>query len=142
VNPIDTIANAAMISLVALSIENNPSFTNDHDFVPTLLKVSRMSRDFIELLASRMGKQSADIFPNNENELKEWPKQLLQIVKEKGLDKDQEVLLAAQEILPYENRLMETIEKHVSHNQQSYSGQITLLAGDSSTDAPPPPKKK
>jgi len=138
------IANAILISLLALRMDSAALYKATPDVLRRLQEILRLSLAFMNLLQSRVEKQSIDIFPADETDWQEWLKRLHQLIREKGLDQDQEIRAAAQELVPYGNELMEITEKlfsdkHPSNNQGSLLGR-TGLPGDPTTDAPPPKK--
>ena len=138
------IANAILISLLALRMDSDALYKATPDVLQRLQEILRLSLAFMNLLQSRVEKQSIDIFPADETDWQEWLKRLHQLIREKGLDQDQEIRVAAQELVPYGNELMEITEKlfsdkHPSNHHGSLLGR-TGLPGDPTTDAPPPKK--
>jgi hypothetical protein len=144
VNVEAVIANAILISLLALRMDSAALYKATPDVLRRLQEILRLSLAFMNLLQSRVEKQSIDIFPVDETDWQEWLKRLHQLIIEKGLGQDQEIRAAAQELVPYGNELMEITEKLFSdklssNNHGSLLGR-TGLPGDSTTDAPPPKK--
>ncbi len=138
------VANAIIGSLLALKLDSEFLYKTKPDLRQRLEAVFRLSISFMNLLQSRAEKQSVDIFSDYEQSSQDWPERLPRLIREKGLDRDQEILAAAQEFLPYGNDLIEVAEKLFSDKSTS-SGRESLLGhadlpGDPTTDAPPPRK--
>lgn len=106
-----TVANAIISSLVALKLDSEFLYKMKPDIRQRLEAVFRLSISFMNLLQSRAEKQSIDIFSDYERNSQDWPERLPQLIREKGLDQDREILAAAQEFLPYGNDLIEVAEK-------------------------------
>ncbi len=138
------VANAIISSLVALKIDSEMLYKETPEARRRLQEVFHLSISFMNLLQSRAEKQFIDVLPKDEKDWQEWPKRLPQLIREKGLDQDQEILAAAQELLPYGKDLVEIAQKlfldqDFSSDRRSLLGRAGL-PGDPTTDAPPPKK--
>lgn len=132
-NSEDMITNAIMISLVAQTMAHDAAYANDQDFLPIQAPLLQKSRGFLELLETRIGMQFNEFLPKNQTGWEKLPERF----REMGLDQDQEILHAARELVPFGNNLIKIIEKYHPREHQA-NLQFGSLAGDSTTDAPPP----
>lgn len=132
-NSEEMITNAVMISLVAQTMAHDAQYANDQDFLPIQTPLLQRGRVFLTLLETRIGVQINEFLPKNQAGWEKLPEQF----REKGLDQDQEILHAAKELVSFGNNLLEIIEKHHPRDHQA-NLQLGGLAGDPTTDAPPP----
>jgi hypothetical protein len=130
------IANAILISLLALRMDPDTLYKASPDTLRRLQEILRRSLALMHLLQSRAAKQSIDILPADETDWQEWNQRLHELIREKGLNQDQEILAAAQELVPFGNELMKITEKLFSDDQGSLPGSAGL-PGDPTTDTPP-----
>ncbi len=138
------IANAIVSSLVALKLDSKILYQEEPEARRRLQEVFHLSISFMNLLQSKAEKQSIDIFSEYEKDSQTWAERLPELIQEKGLDQDQEILAAAREILPYGNDLIKIARKLFAGDQFSVRRDLFQgnagLPGDPTTDAPPPKK--
>jgi hypothetical protein len=128
---VQTLTSAIIIALI---VERSPDFGQ---------KVSQSSNLFLSRIKGMLKVPANTLFPGNlpdennpEKWFSEWRNQVESIVVESDLEHDSAAVTLAQS-------LIESWEKSLSTPSLGFSaGYFSLLAGDPSTDAPPPEDKK